>query len=85
MQNGLSNRDDQRALLWDAPPIPDGSGKIYTAQTNLAPLDMLGQAAAGAAPTIDQTLRNMIESALNAREDDQRRMIDERLARSRPN
>lgn len=84
VQNGLSNRDSQRAL-WDQPPIPDGSGQIYTAQTNLAPLDMLGKTPAGAAPTVDQTLRNMIEQALNAREDDQRRMIDERLARARPN
>lgn len=85
VQNGLSNRDDQRALLWDAPPIPDGSGKIYTAQTNLAPLDMLGKAAQGAAPSAEQALRNIVETILAEREDSQRRMIDERLARSRPN
>lgn len=85
VQNGLDSRDNQRALLWDLPPIPGGAGKTFTAQTNLAPLDMLGKAPAGAAPSVDQTLRNMIEAALDARAADQARQIDERIARSRPN
>lgn len=42
VQNGLANRDECRQLEND-PPIKDGSGKMFTAQSNLVPLNLLGK------------------------------------------
>lgn len=71
-QNGLRTRDELRAND-DLGPIPGGD--VATAQTNLAPLDQLGQAfaaggAAGAGDQLANALRAMIEGVLRDREMD---------------
>lgn len=45
LQNGWMNRNDVRALE-NQPPIP--GGEVYTVQSNLTPLDLLGRAPAQA-------------------------------------
>ena len=41
-QNGLRNRDELRALD-NYPPLPDGQGKAFTVQSNLLPINKLGE------------------------------------------
>lgn len=75
-QNGLRNRDELRALD-DFGPIPDGSGKFFTAQTNLATLEHIGAPpqpvpTAFADPAQQAAVQNMIERVIArelARED----------------
>lgn len=70
-QNGLRNRDELRALD-DLPPIPDGSGKIFTAQSNLAPVSMLGHNGGPALNPVDAAIQNMIRQAVDARLEEDR-------------
>jgi HK97 family phage portal protein len=67
-QNGLRNRDELRALD-DLGPIPDGSGKFFTAQTNLSTLDRIGnppepQPSAFSDPAQEAAVENMIRRAI---------------------
>lgn len=70
-QNGLRNRDELRALD-DLTPIPGGAGKLFTAQTNLAPVSMLGHNGGPPLNPVEAALQNMIRIA-----------VDERLAAER--
>lgn len=62
-QNGLRNRDELRALD-EYPAIPNGAGRDFTAQTNLAPLGMLGHNGGPPLNPVDAAIRNMIAQAL---------------------
>ena len=67
-QNGLRSRDELRALD-DLPPIPDGSGAFFTAQTNLATLDRIANPPAPAAPAFadpaqQAAVENLIERVI---------------------
>lgn len=54
-QNGWLNADEIREME-NRNPIPDGSGKMYTVQVNMAPSDQLGNDAAAAPdPAADPT------------------------------
>jgi len=54
VQNGVMTRNEARQLE-NLPPDPSGSA--LTAQTNLAPLDMLGKVPATSAPPPDPILQ----------------------------
>ena len=58
VQNGLMDRNEGRQKL--NLPTRDGAGEL-TAQTNLAPLDRLGEATAGDANTTRQALRQFLQ------------------------
>lgn len=68
-QNGLRSRDELRRLD-DLGPIPGGGGKLFTAQTNLGPLESLGQNSGdqgGGGDPVARAIRNMIAEALAGR------------------